>query len=304
MENPQNSHQKDLPALSAESQRSIVNLIGARDFRGRIAASDVESLLRGERIHRFDLMLNCVSLAQQFAQAPITAFKVGAVALGRTGSLYFGANVEFPAVGLALGIHAEQSAVANAFMHGETGLDAIATTAVPCGFCRQLLSEVTENEDFTVMTVGRPAAMLSTLLPTPFGPKDLGLNTTAFANPSADLRLTVADTGELTRLALEAAQKAYAPATGAISGIALKTKDGKVFAGPCLESVALNPGLSCLQTAIVGLILSGNDLTDIVSATLVELKEARNTQGHLVQAALEAIAPGATLTVRSAEFNR
>ena len=49
---------------------------------------------------------------------------VGAVALGLSGALYAGANLEFLGQSLSLSVHAEQAAVYNAWVHGEAGVSA------------------------------------------------------------------------------------------------------------------------------------------------------------------------------------
>ena len=39
-------------------------------------------------------------------------------------------------------IHAEQCLIANALLHGETGIQKLAISAAPCGHCRQFYSEL------------------------------------------------------------------------------------------------------------------------------------------------------------------
>lgn len=79
------------------------------------------------------------------AYAPYSGFQVGAALLTRSGAVYGGCNVEnasHPA-----GRCAEQTAVQKAVSEGEREFLAIATLAaghdvcVPCGVCRQVLSE-------------------------------------------------------------------------------------------------------------------------------------------------------------------
>jgi cytidine deaminase len=90
--------------------------------------------------------------AAAFAKPPISNFRVGAIARGTSGKLYYGTNVEFAGEALSFTVHAEQSAVVNAWMSGETGIDVVATSAAPCGYCRQFLNElVTARELLVVM---------------------------------------------------------------------------------------------------------------------------------------------------------
>lgn len=69
--------------------------------------------------------------AAALARPPISNFKVGAIARGASGKLYFGTNVEFAGEALSFTLHAEQSAVVNAWMSGETGVDLVGTSAAP-----------------------------------------------------------------------------------------------------------------------------------------------------------------------------
>lgn len=65
-----------------------------------------------------------------------------AVALGASGRVYFGANMEFPGASLASSVHAEQSLTANLLRHKEAAVVTVAISAPPCGHCRQFFSEM------------------------------------------------------------------------------------------------------------------------------------------------------------------
>ena len=60
------------------------------------------------------LMMLLLPVAASFARPPISQFKVGAVAKGLSGALYFGANIEFTGEALNQSVHGEQCAVNNA----------------------------------------------------------------------------------------------------------------------------------------------------------------------------------------------
>ena len=119
------------------------------------------------------LMLRLVGWAACRADVPISGFRVGAVARGLSGALYAGANLEFAGLPLSCSVHAEQSALTNAWVHGEEGLDAVAVSAAPCGYCRQFLYELVGAERLEILLPERPATRLSALLPAAFGPRDL-----------------------------------------------------------------------------------------------------------------------------------
>ena len=75
------------------------------------------------------------------AYAPYSKFRVGAAALTRDGRVIEGVNVENAAY--PLGTCAERTALSRAVTEGfgPGALEAIATTAAPCGGCRQWLHE-------------------------------------------------------------------------------------------------------------------------------------------------------------------
>lgn len=84
------------------------------------------------------------------AYAPYSKFKVGAALLCRSGKVYGGVNIENSSFGAT--ICAERSAVGNAITNGETEFLKIAVAssqgeAWPCGICRQVLFEFSNDEN-------------------------------------------------------------------------------------------------------------------------------------------------------------
>jgi cytidine deaminase len=75
------------------------------------------------------------------AYAPYSGYHVGASLVTRDGRVFDGVNVESAAY--PLGVCAEQAAIAKAASEGVRpgDVDAIASTASPCGGCRQWLHE-------------------------------------------------------------------------------------------------------------------------------------------------------------------
>ncbi|KAK7276386.1 hypothetical protein RIF29_17525 [Crotalaria pallida] len=75
----------------------------------------------------------------------------------------------------------------------------------------------------------------------------------------------------LKEAALEAGNKSHAPYSGSPSGVALMDNEGKIYKGSYLESVAYNPSLGLVQTALVAFVAGGGGGYDqIVEAVLVE----------------------------------
>ena len=83
------------------------------------------------------------------AWAPYSGYHVGAALLGADGAVYTGCNIESAAFGA--GLCAERAAIAQAFSAGCRRFVKAAVIAdrggicTPCGICRQLLFEFSDN---------------------------------------------------------------------------------------------------------------------------------------------------------------
>lgn len=98
--------------------------------------------------------------AQKMACAPYSKFKVGAALLTESGRIISGANVESASYGLTC--CAERVALFTALTNGEKFFAAIAVVAridgggMPCGACRQLLSEYAPSATVYVSDSAKP----------------------------------------------------------------------------------------------------------------------------------------------------
>ena len=233
-------------------------------------------------------MLDLIPEAKKFAIPPISNFYVGAVARGTSGKIYFGANFEFIGQALSFTVHAEQAAVVQAMAGDETGLEMIATSAAPCGYCRQFLNELTTAATLRIQMPNHPPTLLSELLPAAFGPRDLGVDAALMSPQSHGLTLESPD--PLAAAALAAANASYAPYSHAYAGVALQTRDGAIFSGSVAENAAYNPSMSPLEAAIVNLVIGGRKTyADIADAVLVEVADAPVSQAGATQAVLATI---------------
>ena len=116
--------------------------------------------------------------AREWAYAPYSHYQVGAALLADSGRIYTGVNVENAAYPSS--ICAERVAVFKAVSEGERRFEAIAIVTrnggMPCGACRQVLSEFGLDLQIIVANeAGRPVleARLGEMLPEAFGPADL-----------------------------------------------------------------------------------------------------------------------------------
>jgi cytidine deaminase len=232
-----------------------------------------------------ELMLSLIPAAKRFAIPPISNFFVGAVARGLSGNLYFGANFEFPGEALSFSVHGEQAATVNAIAHGETGIDLLAVSAPPCGYCRQFLYELTTASTLTIILPNTPSTLLPALLPGAFGPADLGV-TAGLMSPQAHGMQLPSPPDDTTQAALDAANSSYAPYSRGYAGVALKTSDGNIHRGSLAENAAFNPSMSPLEGAVVMLAMSGRKYSDIIDAVLVEAKGSAASQAGVTRAVL------------------
>ncbi len=277
--------------LAAVGGFTLNALFSAKDYRGQIPASTVNSVLESEKLTRDELMLKLLPEAKSHAHPPISNYFVGAVASGMSGSLYLGQNIEIPGNPLGLAVHAEQSAIANAYMCGEQGIDAVAVPGSPCGHCRQFLTEVSIDITMRILMGDRLEAKLSDLLPNAFGPKNLGFKQGSFPVRRVGLSLSSPSSDPLVLQALKAAEQAYSPYSRSPSGTAILTSNGRIFAGSYIENAAFNPSLPPLQAALAGYFAAGESAAgQIQRAVLVEGEKSTISQLITTKSTLAAFA--------------
>ena len=268
---------------------------------GRLTAAQCTQLKEKLSLNAEELAIRLLPLAKCFAVAPVSGFKVGAIALaGRKGrsdriDLFFGSNLEFLQVPLNQSIHAEQSAALNAWHQGAGHLHAIAASETPCGYCRQFLNEFEQASGMYIIRPSKSARAykrvpLSALLPDAFGPQDLrrqaGLLQSAV--PENEITVEIPAGDRVAAAALAATLKSYAPYSNNSAGCAIQTVKGEIFSGRCVETAAYNPSLTPLQTAIMQLNAATlADATDIKRVVLIE-KRTAVSQRRCIEMLIEA----------------
>ena len=217
--------------------------------------------------------------------------------------------MEFPGEALSFCVHGEQSATNNAWLHGETGLQALAINAAPCGYCRQFLYELTtatkgfnillktnsdpNNYDYTMNP-------LTYYLPDAFGPHDLGVKG-GLMEPEAH-GLSISGGDAVAQAALGGCNASYSPYTKDYSGVAIKCGDGTIWTGRYAENAAYNPSMSPLESALAYMNMNSPAQSpyNIVEAALVEATAPAN-QLAATQAVLASVAPGLQLATYQAQ---
>jgi cytidine deaminase len=291
-----------LTSFTAESRAKLRSVITSPDFSGQIPPAAVQDLLASEHKTIGAVMLALLPLARSYSHPPISDYHVGAVVRGASGSLYLGFNIEFPGHALGFSVHGEQAALSSAYMHGEQSVPALAITAAPCGHCRQFMTEIAPDGDMEIVVEKGEPLKLSSVLPMAFDPRNLGHEDGALPVKETNLNLKIASPDALSRAALEAARKSYAPYSSSPSGVAIATRSGRVYKGSYIENVAFNPSLSPLQVALVQLLVSGEEYSAISRVVLAELEHGKISQKSVAEAVMSAVVPSARLELAAAEI--
>ncbi len=231
------------------------------------------------------LTLDLLPVAAAFSYASVSKFHVGAIAWGKSGAFYLGANMEFARQSLNQTIHAEQCAINHAWLNNETGLLAMTINASPCGHCRQFMNETNSAQSLRIY-LPTSEHSLAQLLPAAFGPRDLGVLDSLLQPQQRAVTTHFADA--LLQVAAEAASHSYAPYSHSYAGVALQTHDGHIFSGRYAENAAFNPSLPPLQSALIMLRMAGYAPEDIQSAALVESQQGQISHLSATQALLSA----------------
>lgn len=231
----------------------ILALLKQQNYRAQLSHQQVETLCADFNLTPVELALHCISLASCYALVPVSHFYVGAVAIGHSGTFYFGANQEFAGVSMQQTVHAEQSAISHAWLAGEEGIREMVVNYTPCGHCRQFMNELNSAEKLKIHLPHSQNNLLHSYLPDAFGPKNLEVNKLLFDFQHQGYPLQ----GDLLQAeAIEAMNRSYAPYSGAFSGIALQAGT-QIFTGRYAENAAFNPSFLPLQSALNLYRLSG-----------------------------------------------
>lgn len=246
-----------------------------KDTKGMLSAKYISWLQNKYNVTLDELLTNLLSFAADFSVAPISNFHVGAIVVGGSGNLYFGANLEFKNQALSLVLHGEQSAISNAWLHGESSISKLAINAAPCGYCRQFINELACAQNVDILLNGK-VLNFKQFLPMSFGPKDLGNNLGLLSSVN-NLELSLKPK-EISLAFFEQVSSSYAPYSKNLASCEIRTFDGQVFYGRYAENAAYSPSLSPLQAAISQLVLSGREFIkkEIEMVTLVEMANIEN----------------------------
>ncbi|MDD0823169.1 cytidine deaminase [Mannheimia sp. AT1] len=251
-----------------EVTQAVIDQIVKQHFHGQLSAEVVQTFCQKFYLSPIELALRCISVAACYAVTPISAFNVGAVAIGKQGDFYFGANQEFSDECMQQSVHAEQSAISHAWLAGETLITDVVVNHTPCGHCRQFMNELNSASSLKVHLPHSQNNLLHSYLPDSFGPKNLGIEKVLF---DEEVQIFDVKGDKLEQAAIMAASRSYAPYSKAFSGIALQVGE-RIICGKYAENAAFNPTFLPLQSALNYRLFLGLAGTPVSRVILAEAK--------------------------------
>lgn len=247
---------------------AVLSQLEKQQYQGQFSAEQVTQWCAEFQLSAVELALACLPISACYALPSISHFYVGAIAIGKSGDFYFGANQEFTHNAIQQTVHAEQSAISHALVAGETGITDMVVNYTPCGHCRQFMNELNTAERLQIHLPHSRNNLLHSYLPDAFGPKDLNIDKVLFDPQHLQFS---AHNDPLVQMAIDAASRAYAPYSQAVSGIALQVGE-QMICGLYAENAAFNPSFLPLQSALNYYRLQGLEHTPISRIVFAEKK--------------------------------
>jgi cytidine deaminase len=273
-----------LVELEESEKAQLISELNDPEFSGQINSVGME---RSE-----DLL----KLATCFSVAPISGFYVGAIAIGKSGKLYLGANIEFQGVPLSASLHAEQSAILNAWMHEEREVVVLHVSETPCGHCRQFMRELSNPSTLKIHCKGQ-TYQIEDLLPVAFGEnRQKGHGLLDSTGTNLEPEKTKPETQ--AQLAINAAQHSYTPYSHSPEGFVAQCLDGHSFCGRAAESIAFNPSVPGVVVALNQRNLSSRRSVAITACIQTKLTTAMNSPLPQAKAIMKHIAEASVVEVQ------
>lgn len=255
-----------------------------QNFAGHIDAQQLAELTRASKMTEAEVLLALLPIAAALAKPPISEFYVGAIAKGKSGDIYMGANLELPGEALFHSVHAEQSAISHAWLSGESQIVDMIVNASPCGHCRQFMNELVDGAKIAIHLPAQDSHSLAYYLPYAFGPTDLNVTSPLLAKHEMEFALDSSD--PMIIEGLDHAGLSYAPYTQSYAAVVLETSDGATYCGRYAENAAFNPSMLPMQMALSNLTRHNREFSEISRAVLIESSQGKIS---LVGATMDAL---------------
>lgn len=270
--------------------KDLLRPLITHDFSGSVPNETRIRLQTQLDLNDKDFLLTLLPIAETISIAPVSQFHVGAVATDLDGNLYMGANLEIKNEALFHAVHAEQTAISHAWQAGAKGIQNLAISAVPCGHCRQFITELGMPTTTEIHVPNRASYTIGDLINDPFDSKDfktLKPEQSLFSNQSKQLQLKNDD--PLVQATVTQANLSYAPYTGTHAAVTLVARNGQTFHGRYAENAAFNPSLLPMQCAFSAMARSKINLDSIERVILVESSHGKISLRNASESALQAI---------------
>jgi len=258
-----------------------------------------ENIKNSLKLDTQSLLLTLAHFIKRYSACNISEFPVGAAGLCEDGDILLGVNMEFNGLPLFFCIHAEQFLISLSHKL-KKNLKQIATTAMPCGHCRQFMKEILGEKELIINfgneTIKQGSLLLSNLLPHSFGPEDLLHNSfssrllseythshTISLFNEEQIKLKNPINTDLIESALQSVNRSYSPYSCCPSGISAILNNGKIFNGSYIESAAYNPSLSPIHSLLVSIWASGEYSKDIKEVLLLEKQFHKDNKKYISQ---------------------
>ena len=226
---------------------------------------------------RPQIMASLLPLAAALSQGGEAADHVGAVVESISGGLFVGAPIVWKGGGVKFSLHGVQSAVMNAWRHGETQLRRVMVEAGPCTCCRQFLRETWTWKSLKIVVAPGGRVQLvdgecRELPPANHGLRIEGLKGRFLGEPRRGLDTTSLGNDFLAMEAAEAAATSYSPYSKNYAGIVLRTKRDLHHVGRYVETSESIAGIMAVEAAMVDLVHCGGNISDVAEIVLVETR--------------------------------
>src|SRR5687767_13070060 len=99
--------QREDNGLSHRTENILVERETMATYSGMLESAVIEEIVRTEEKPVEKILLALLPRAAARAFAGLSNFKVGAIALGASGNIYFGSNIEIPNQVCGFAVHAE-----------------------------------------------------------------------------------------------------------------------------------------------------------------------------------------------------
>ena len=254
-----------------------------------------------------DYYMKLMEHAKTFSVPQVSGRQIGVVAIGESGRVYLGTNIEIKGSAPSDVVHGEVFAVTLAKAYGEKGLKHMILSAPGCGSCRQVMREGGSEDTQVYFKAfdGKQAYQLSLgqMLPHPFSYATATMN--MYTPPNLELMKgyrRYAQPNTLTHRASDLAEASYLNKAGKRwAGLAITLKPPYnthgILGGNVTTISGPNPTISPMQEVMIKLAAQKIPFTAIDKATMAEPSDAEYSFIPQARLLLGLIAPQTKLRV-------